>query len=203
MIPATDLDSIRANAAFLYEDGVRGSFLNSRTGNLSDLYCLRAYLFSRLYRDPLMTEEEYRDHMNGFLKAFFGDGWQNIKAYIDAISEITNAKCTGTHANVTGMYDFDLVCEAGDKINAMWDMAEAAAQSQTYLDRIKMHRLSWTYLWQIARYEKDFTNGTDASREAYKQTNKELYEGILKYDVKWEGRSNYPTGELDKSPDTW
>ncbi len=203
MLPAQDLDSIRANAAYFYENGVRGVFLNGRSGNTSDLYTLRAYLFTQLYRDPLMSEEEYSYRMNGFLKTFFGDGWQNIRAYIDAISEITNAKCTGTHAEVTGMYDFDLVCEAGDKINSMWDKAEAASQTEEQLDRVKMYRLSWTYLWQIARYEKDFTNGTAASREAYKEISRKLYEEILAYEVKWDGSHDEPSGDLEKSPHTW
>ena len=203
MVPALDLDSIRANTAYLYENGVRGVFLNGRSGNASDLYVLRAYLFTQVYRDPMMSEEEYSYRMNGFLKTYFGDGWSYVREYIDAIAEIGNAQCTGTHAAITGMYDFDLVCKSGDAINAMWDKAEAASKNDIHLDRVKMHRLSWTYLWQSARYEKDFTNGTEQSREAYKAVSGELYEEIIHYAVKWDGAHEEPSGDLEKAPYQW
>ena len=203
MVPALDLDSIRANTAYLYENGVRGVFLNGRSGNASDLYVLRAYLFTQVYRDPMMSEEEYSYRMNGFLKTYFGDGWSYIREYIDAIAEIGNVQCTGTHAAITGMYDFDLVCKSGDAINAMWDKAEAASKTEAHLDRVKMHRLSWTYLWQSARYEKDFTNGSNASREAYKAVSQKLYEEILHYEAKWDGEHEEPSGDLEKAPYQW
>lgn len=203
MVPAQDLDSIRANAAYLYKNGVRGAFLNGRSGNTSDMYGLRAYLFTRVYREPLMTEEEYYYRMNGFLKTFYGDGYTYIRQYIDKLCDIADQNCTGTHADITGTYNFDSICKAGDELNALWDKAEAAAQSQTYLDRVKMYRLSWTYLWQSARYEKDFTNGTEASREAYKAINQELYQEILHYAVKWDGMHEEPSGDLEKAPCMW
>ena len=203
MVPAQDLDSIRANAAYLYENGVRGVFLNGRSGNTSDMYGLRAYLFTQVYRDPHMSEEEYYYRMNGFLKTFYGDGYTYIRQYIDKLCDIANEQCTGTHADITGMYKYDSICEAGDELNALWDKAEAAAQNETYLNRVKMYRLSWTYLWQNARYESEYTKGTEAQREAYKEVSRELYEEILKYEVKWDGFNEQPSGDLTKAPHQW
>ena len=203
MVPAQDLDSIRANAAYFYENGVRGVFLNGRAGNTSDMYGLRAYLFTQVYRDPLMTEEEYYYRMNGYLETFFGNGYSYIRSYIDKLCDIANEQCTGTHAAIEGMYDYDLIREAGDELNALWDMAESAAQNDTYLNRVKMYRLSWTYLWQSARYESDYTNGTAAQREAYKAVSQNLYEEILHYEVKWDGFEEQPSGDLEKAPCNW
>ncbi len=203
MVPAQDLDSIRANAAYLYENGVRGVFLNGRSGNTSDMYGLRAYLFTRVYRDPLMSEEEYYYRMNGFLKTFYGDGYTYIRQYIDKLCDIANEQCTGTHADITGMYRFDSICKAGDELNLLWDKAESAAKIETQLDRVKMYRLSWTYLWQSARYESEYTKGTSSQREAYKEISRELYEEILKYEVKWDGFESEPSGDLTKAPYQW
>ncbi len=203
MVPAQDLDSIRANAAYLYENGVRGVFLNGRSGNTSDMYGLRAYLFTQVYRDPQMSEEEYYYRMNGFLKTFYGDGYTYIRSYIDKLCDIADQQCTGTHADITGMYKYDLICEAGDELNALWDKAESAAQSETYLDRVRMYRLSWTYLWQSARYETEYTNGTAAQREAYKTVSQKLYEDILRYEVKWDGFEEQPSGDLAVPPCNW
>ncbi|MBR6514707.1 MAG: DUF4838 domain-containing protein [Clostridia bacterium] len=203
MVPAFDLDSIRANAEYFYNNGVKGVFLNGRTGNASDLYVLRAYLYTQVYRDPTMSEEEYSYRMNGFLKTYFGDGYTYIRQYIDALNTIGNESCTGTHVPITATYNFDLITEEGAKINDMWDKAEAAAKTEDQLDRVKMHRLSWTYLWQSARYEKDYTNGTNASREAYKAVSQELYEEILSYNVKWDGFQEEPSGDLTKPPYQW
>lgn len=203
MVPAQDLDSIRANALYLYENGVRGVFLNGRGGNTSDMYGLRAYLFTQVYRDPMMSEEEYYYRMNGFLKTFYGDGYTYIRQYIDKLCDISDQQCTGTHADITGMYNFELVCKAGEELNILWDKAEAAAQSQTYLDRVKMYRLSWTYLWQSARYESEYTNGTASQREAYKAISSKLYDEILHYAVKWDGFEEQPSGDLTKPPYQW
>jgi len=204
MAPMFDLDSINKNQRYFYENGVRGAFLNGRCDRPSNLMEVRAYLFNRLWRDPMMTDEEYNYRLNGFLEAYYGDAYKHVRNYIDTINEIGNVGCTDTHSKINNMYDFDLVYENGAKINALWDKAEAEADNAEYLERIKVHRLSWTYLWQCARYEKDYTNGNTQSKNSYKEVSRVLYEEILLYDVKWGyGFSDEPSGNLELPPNRW
>ncbi len=203
MAPCPDLDSIHTNVKAFYDSGVRGVFLNGRMGNTSDMYGLRAYLFTQLYRDPLMSEEEYYYHMNGYLKTFYGDGWSYIREYIDKLADIADQKCSGTHVDIDKLYDFDLVYKAGKELDALWDKAEAAAKTETHLANIQKHRLTWTYLWQSARYEKDYTNGDAASREEYTAVSAKLSEDIVKFNVKWDGKGDEPSGDLTVPPYQW
>ncbi|MBR4880772.1 MAG: DUF4838 domain-containing protein, partial [Clostridia bacterium] len=203
MTPCPDLDSIRSNAEAFYQSGVRGVFLNGRTGNTSDLYQLRAYLFTQLYRDPLMSEEEYSYRMNGFLKTYFGDGYSYIRQYIDKLNDIADKQCTGTHVEIDKTYDLSHVYPETAELDALWDKAEAAVKTEDQLNRIQKHRLSWTYLMQCARYEKDYTNGNDASREAYTKVSAKLSEDIVKFNVKWDGKGDEPSGDLTVPPNQW
>jgi len=203
MVPLFDLDSIHSNAQAFYKNGVKGGFLNGRSGRQASFMEVRAYLFQRLWRDPMMSEEEYNYHLNGFFKAYYGDAWKHVREYADLINDIGNVGCTSTHAKIETMYDYELVYDAAAEINAIWDKAEAEADNAEYLERIKIHRLSWIYLWQTARYEKDYTNGDTASRTAYKEVSRELYEMILIHDIKWDGMHDEPSGNLELPPNRW
>ncbi len=203
MTPCPDLDSIRANAAAFYESGIRGVFLNGRTGNASDMYGIRAYLFTQLYRNPTMSEEEYSYRMNGFLQTYYGDGWSYIRQYIDKLCDVADQQCTGTHVEIDKTYDLNLVYNVSAELDALWDKAEAAAKNDEELAKIQKHRLSWTYLMQSARYEKDYTNGDEASREEYLKVSAKLSEDIVKFNVKWEGKGDEPSGDLTVPPYLW
>ena len=203
MTPCPDLDSIASNVRAFYDSGVRGVFLNGRTGNTSDMYGLRAYLFTRLYRDPHMSEEEYYYRMNGFLKTLYGDGYTYIRQYIDKLGDVADKQCTGTHVEIDKTYDLTLVYPVCDELDALWDKAEAAAKTETQLEKLRKHRLSWTYLMQCARYEKDYVNGDEASRAEYLAVSAKLSEDIVKYDVKWDGKGDEPSGDLTVPPYQW
>ena len=49
---------------------------------------LRAYLLAKLMWDPYMSEEEYHTHMDEFLKAYYGEGWEYIRTFIDKTTEL-------------------------------------------------------------------------------------------------------------------
>ncbi len=203
MTPCPDLDSIRSNVKAFYDSGVRGVFLNGRMGNSSDMYGLRAYLFTHLYRNPLMSEEEYSYRMNGFLKTYYGEGWSYIREYIDKLCDVADQQCTGTHVEIDKTYDLSLVYPVTTELDVLWDKAEAMAKDETELANIQKHRLSWTYLMQCARYEKDYTNGDAANREAYTEVSAKLCEDIIKFGVKWDGKGDEPSGDLTLPPYLW
>ena len=46
---------------------------------------LRAYLFGKLLWNPYMSEEEYEQHINDFIKGYYGKGWKYIRRFFDRI----------------------------------------------------------------------------------------------------------------------
>ncbi|MBR6515101.1 MAG: DUF4838 domain-containing protein [Clostridia bacterium] len=203
MTPCPDLDSIASNVRAFYNSGVRGVFLNGRMGNTSDMYGLRAYLFTQLYRDPTMSDEEYSYRMNGFLKTFYGDGYTYIRQYIDKLGDIADQQCTGTHVEIDKTYNLKLVYPVSAELDALWDKAEAAAKTEDQLYEIQKYRLSWTYLMQCARYENDYVNGDEATRAQYLAVNEKLSNDIVKFNVKWDGKGDAPSGEIENPPNQW
>ena len=150
-----------------------------------------------------MTDEEYSYRMNGFLKTFYGDGYTYIRQYIDRLGDVADKQCTGTHVEIDKTYNLSLVYPETAELDALWDKAEAMAKNETELYNIQKHRLSWTYLMQCARYDKDYTNGDDASREAYTKVSAKLCEDIVKFGVKWDGKGDEPSGDLTVAPNQW
>ncbi|MBE6598839.1 MAG: DUF4838 domain-containing protein [Ruminococcaceae bacterium] len=63
---------------------------------------LRSYLNGKLMWDPYMTEEEYNRHMNEFLAAYYGKGWEHIRRYIDLVHDVTANRC------ITCKEEFDI-----------------------------------------------------------------------------------------------
>ncbi len=54
---------------------------------------LKCYLAGKLLWDPYMSEETYERHMNEFLAAYYGKGWEHIRRYIDTEHEATAHRC--------------------------------------------------------------------------------------------------------------
>ena len=204
MTPFPDFDTILTNARYFADNGCEGVFLNSMSGRVADFSELRAYLFARVYRDPYMSEEEYSYRMNGFLKAYYGDGWQSIRNYIDTVTELGNEKCHGFHTGTLGYYDYEHIREVIPAIEAYWDEAEVKAKTPQQLENIRVTRISWTYLRQCALYDTEFKAGSEAQKKAYEEENQKLLDLIKKYEIHI--TENYD-GDYDLnislSPENW
>ena len=201
MTPQPDWDSLLTNVRFFAEGGAREILMNSvfygedlpngeSPDNHADLGNIRAYMLSMIYMDPFMSEEEYYYRLDGCLEANYGDGWQNIREYIDIISELGNDKCHSFHTPVSGYYDVDKVTAAADHIDSLWADAKAKAEGAE-LDRLTMHETSWIYMKQCATYESRYTNGTEEQRAEYMEISEYLYNCILDMRLMWtEGTLN-------------
>ena len=133
---------IRDNMRFYADHNVKGMFCQGNSQGLSGEFGeLRAYLLAKLIMYPYMTEEEYSNHINEFLEAYYGAGWQNIRAYIDALSEIalTGAGHTIYDAPFTSI-DKDTYCALEPTIFAWWQAAlDAAGDRREYVERSFLH----------------------------------------------------------------
>ena len=93
MSPAANLYNFFDDIKYLNELGVKGYYLEGDAAVVNySIEKLRIYLEERIMWDPEMTEEEYIDYMNEFLMIYYGEGWRNIKEYIDMYDEAGNLK---------------------------------------------------------------------------------------------------------------
>lgn len=198
-----NFDVLRENAAWFYNNGVRGVFNNAITGTSGEFGELRAYLLSRLYRDPLMSEEEYNAHMNSFLEMYYGAGWQYVRQYIDLVEQLSHDQHWICNAPVSSVFKFDEVLTKVDLINSLWDAAEAYAQSQDILNNVKRSRLAATYLIQNATHESLYTNGTDATRAEYMRLNEEYYNEFKSFGCQWTENNGEINFSASQPPMKW
>ena len=189
---------LRENMKFYAENNVKGVFVQGNaTGPSGEFGELRAYLISKLLMNPYMSKAEYDTHMNAFLEAYYGAGWENILKYIDSYTLYAKYSIEGM-----GIYSSPLtvlskkgLADEKDKYNAWWDAAEAAAGDR--LEYVQRSRLQLRYLLLFVEPNKE-----DALK---------LIEEVEGNKIYW--RENWPkllwyvydddNALLDKTPNNW
>ncbi len=180
-----NFDVMHANTQWFYKNGARGIFSNAITSTSGEFGELRAYLLSRLYRDPMMTEDEYYAYMDEFMQMYYGSGWTYVREYLDLMEENSSTQHWSCNTPPPSIFDFTKIAEKADYINSLWDKAEAAADSAAILSDIQRSRLAATYIIQSAIYDDVMANGSDAEKEAYYTANEAFYHEFIKYGVHW------------------
>ena len=136
---------LRDNMRFFADHGVKGMFpqgnFSSASGEFGEL---RQYLLAKLMMDPYMTAATYYRHMDEFLKAYYGEGWMYIRAYIDYVC----GEAASAHSSIRSN-PFDLVPEEKyrameETLDAWWNKAEELAGDR--LAFVQRSRLQWRYI---------------------------------------------------------
>ena len=84
-----NLGVIHKNMRFFAENNVVSMFPQGNGQGVSGEFGeLRAYLLAKLMWNPYMREEEYYTLMDEFLAAYYGDGWEYIRKFIDKTTEL-------------------------------------------------------------------------------------------------------------------
>ena len=104
LAPFPNLGVLRQNVKFYKDHNVIGMFEQGNYQSISGEFGeLRAYLLAKLLWNPDMTEEEYYRHMDEFLQDYYGAGWENIRTYIDKITEASAQNHAGIYDNMRNM----------------------------------------------------------------------------------------------------
>ena len=209
MTPVPDWDSMRINIRFFAEQGCTQVLMNSVLDSgyrYSDFGYLRGYMYSALYRDPFMSEEEFNYRLNKGLEAYYGAGWRNIREYIDTIAELGNHKHHRHHAGPVSYYDYAEVCEVADHLDELWADAFAKAEgNEKMTERLTLANHSWIFLRQCATWESRCKNGTEEQRAAYVAANEELCQYIFDHNISWTEGTLDTLDQYDPmmSPEHW
>ena len=147
MAPFPNLHVLRANMQFFAEHNVKGVYEQGNgSGPSGEFGELRAYLITRLMKDPYMSDAEYYAYMDQFLADYYGEGWQYIRKYIDTLSQYAKMSSTGM-----GIYSYpftvmskDSFASLEEKFNEWWDAAEEAAGIR--IQNVKRSRWQLRYM---------------------------------------------------------
>ena len=166
--PFSNFGSIRANMQLYYEHGVRGMFPQGNGQSISGEFGeLRSYLLAKLMWDPLMCEEEYYRHMDEFLEAYYGEGWEGIRKFIDLTTELAGNEnsCINIYEAPLNSITEEEYLAYEDQIEAWWNTAEELAGDR--LEYVKRSRLQWRYIQLLLHPDKEACAQFVAEVEAY------------------------------------
>ena len=182
-----NLDVIRANMRFFAENNVVSMFPQGNSQGASGEFGeLRTYLLCKLMLDPYMTEEEYYNHMDEFLKAYYGDGWMYIRQFIDKTTElaanggykVNSDETEGAAVCGQGIYDHPLTVitkqeylDNEELFDELWTKAELLAGDRVeYVKRSKMQwRLTKLYLHPNAEEAQQLIDDAKAAGVVWKE----------------------------------
>ncbi|MBQ1196201.1 MAG: DUF4838 domain-containing protein [Clostridia bacterium] len=89
---------LRENAKFFADNHVIGVYEEANFfSDTCDFSELRSYIMAKLLWNPYMSEEEYWNYIDEFLKDYYGNGWKYIREYIDLAQKFVEDKHFGIH----------------------------------------------------------------------------------------------------------
>ena len=156
--PFPNFGVLQKNMRFFVSHNVRGVY---EEGNYQAAECdaefaeLRCYLLSRLLFDPDCDLEAETD---GFLAAYYGAGWKNIRAYLRLTSARTGTR--GRHMIIYhNMTDGTVLSLSGAQVkycDTLWKNAEALCENETEREHVRRSALSWRY-WKACNLRGEFS----------------------------------------------
>ncbi len=150
-----DFGVLQRNIQVFYENNVVGVYeegnyyMDACDGEFGEL---RAYLLSKLMQNPYI---DYNACMNDFLKAYYGDGWENIRQFIDMTIEKPVPE--GKHLKIYDPMSETLDFSKDDikKADTLWENAKKSARSETHLKNIKRSEICWRYWKGFNVFDKE------------------------------------------------
>lgn len=140
-----NLLSIRDKMRFYADHNVKGMFPEGNYQSVSGEFGeLRSYLLAKLMQNPYMTEKEYNTVMNEFLKAYYGEGWRYVRAYIEQICHDSDNACRAFYFHPLLTHTADWYRDMEPIFDHMWDKAEEMAGDR--LEYVQRSRLQWRYI---------------------------------------------------------
>lgn len=191
-----NLHVLRENMKFFADHNVKGVFeQGNASGPSGEFGELRAYLISKLLMDPYMSKTEYYTHMDEFLAAYYGEGWEYIRKYINTFTQYANASTggMGIYNYPFGVLSKDSLKSLADTFNGWWDTAEAMAGNR--LEYVQRSRWQLRYLLLYVHPDKAEAEALVAAVEGNGTKWSERFPKLLWY--------VYEYDLLSQSPDKW
>jgi len=201
--------TLQKNMQTFYENGVKGIY---EEGNYyinrsdSEFGEMKTYLLTKLMGDPYCDLDK---EIDGFLKAYYGDGWKYIKDYINIL----------TKRAVTDKVHLDIYQDARDSLpgitnseiatcTKLLETAKTLKVTDAQKARLERTEISWR-VWKCFNKKEEFSRAQmphkwiKAQDELYKDM-KEM--GVVQIGECWDGSRDLSDIEVLHyifSPDCW
>ena len=196
---------IQKNMKFYAENNVRCMFPQGNSQGASGEFGeLRAFLLAQLMWNPYMTEEEYYGLMDDFLQAYYGAGWESVRAFIDKTTELA---ANGGYKINGDETEGDATCGQG-----IYGHPLTAITRQEYLDNEAYFDELWATAKELAGDRIEYVKRSEMQwrlTKLYLHPNAEeaqkLIDDAKAAGVVWkEGQVNVlPESDLSLSPYYW
>jgi len=151
-----DFNVIQKNVQIFYEHNVKGVYeegayyLDSCDTEFGEL---RAYMLSKCMQNPYCDIDK---EVEGFCKAYYGPGGDNICEILKIVSE--NAGDRNGHLKIYQDSDKNITLKGYEiaQINKLWNAAKDAAETDTQLENINRSELSWRF-WKASDNRSEFS----------------------------------------------
>ncbi len=201
--PFANFDVLLENINYLNTIGAKGIILQGNYQTISaEFGALRCYLLAKVLENPTMTEEEYYGHMDEFLAAYYGEGWVNVRKFIDLMNDLSNTtnNCYNIFSSPEEMFGDHALEPFNEILLEWWDEAEALAGDDLQLEHVRRSRLCCDYL-RIGAIHHQAYDVRDAMRETVQEYHAELVElGITRIAENCELPNKAPR---DTNPRAW
>jgi hypothetical protein len=193
-VPHTDIsyETMSGNARLYVESGTIGWFAQTNNRNpdvLGDFAALRNYLISKFMWNPQMTEEEYNDHVNKFMRGYYGEGWELVRESLDTLVE----KDTGHQTLWAPVNDRMIIFT--HKLDAayladLYDKAELHADNVTVWKNIDRNQLSFNMMDASVKWDKLMKSGSEEDELEAQYVAKWFQDKLLTYKVSYGSESD-------------
>ena len=151
-----DLNVIQRNIQIFYENNVKGVY---EEGNYYIRNCnaefgeLRAYMIAKALQNPYCDMDA---EVTGFLKAYYGGGWQYIKQILDIYA--ANIGEEGGHLSIGSGPDASLSLSDAqvNQVDLYWKNALSLARSEKQRENVRRSMLSWRF-WKASVNKGEFS----------------------------------------------
>ena len=148
---------MQRNVQIFYENNVKGIYeegnyyIANSDGEFGEM---RTYLLSKLMQNPYC---DYSAEMNGYLEAVYGPGWQNMREFIDIMTEhaVTDSKHMDIYQKAPNTL-YGMTAKDIKHCNELWENAKAMAQTDEQLAQLKRSELCWRY-WKCSNRKGEFS----------------------------------------------
>ncbi len=172
---------LQRNVQIFAENNVKGVY---EEGNYYIDRCdaefgeMRTYLLSQLLKDPYM---DYDAEMNGYLEAVYGPGWQNIREFIDIMTEhaVTKRKHLSIYQQATKTLNNMSYADI-KHCDELWAKALEEAETDKQRDEIRRSELSWRY-WKCANHRSEFSRFQFIYH--YMKAQDDLYDDLVEFGI--------------------
>lgn len=173
--------SLLDNIKFFYKYHAKGIYINGQSDSAS-FNELTIYLLAKIMFNPLMSVEEYNNHIYEFLEGYYGNGYQYIKEYMDLSYQLSNDYFTtnASALDVIPLNNGELYISKGTEL---LNKALTLTKDRGEKERIKKVKLTIDYYDLLVNQEEAYKSKNNDLINKYVNKYKKLYRDSTKYGI--------------------